>query len=31
LKKQEYEDTMKQYGSDDDDDIDDIDISSLGF
>ena len=31
LKKQEYEDTMKQYGSDDDDDVDDIDISSLGF
>jgi hypothetical protein len=31
LKKQEYEDTMKQYGSDDDDDFDDIDISSLGF
>ena len=30
LKKQEYEDTMKQYSSDDDD-IDDIDISSLGF
>jgi hypothetical protein len=31
LKKQEYEDTIKQYGSDDDDDVDDIDISSLGF
>lgn len=30
LKKQEYEDSMKKYSSDDDD-VDDIDISSLGF
>ena len=29
LKKQEYDDAMNQYDSDDD--VDDIDISSLGF